>query len=54
MGRGRDVDGVLKDAGEAVGQAFGAAAVEAEDGLVEIVLQVLAADGTVVRAQPAR
>ena len=51
MRRGRDADGVLKDAGEAVGRVLGAAAVEAEDEIVEVALQVLGADGTVVRAQ---
>jgi len=51
MRRERDADGVLKDAGEAVGEALGAAAVEAEDIFVEVALQVLGADGAVVGAQ---
>jgi hypothetical protein len=41
---------VLDEAGEAVGDAGGAAAVEAKDILVEVSLQVLVADRTVVGA----
>jgi len=41
MGRGQDAEGVLKDAGEAVGGALGAAPIEAEDELVEIALQLV-------------
>jgi hypothetical protein len=41
MGRGQDADGVLKDAGAAVGGALGAAPIEAEDELVEIALPVV-------------
>jgi hypothetical protein len=48
---GCDAGGVLKHPGEAVGGALGAAPVEPEDELVEIALQVLGADGAVVRAQ---
>ena len=47
MRRGRDADGVLRNAGDAVGEALGAAAVQAEAELVEVALEVLAADGTV-------
>ena len=47
-------DGLLDEAGEAVGDALGGPAVEAEDVLVEIGLQVLRADRTMVGAeQPA-
>jgi len=54
MARGRDANGVPKDAGEAVSGAPRATAVEAEDVLVEVALQVLGADGAVVGArQPA-
>lgn len=54
MRRWADADGVLKEAGEAVRQAFGGASVEAEDVLVEIGLAVLGADGAVVGGeQPA-
>ena len=44
-------DGLLDQAGEAVGDALGGPAVEAEDVLVEIGLQVLGADRTMVGAQ---
>ena len=47
-------DGLLDQAGEAVADALGGAAVEAEDVLVEIGRQVLLADRAVVGAeQPA-
>jgi hypothetical protein len=36
MCRCRNADGVLKDASEAVGRALGAAAIEAEDEVVEL------------------
>jgi len=51
MRGGRDADGVLKDASEPVGRALGAATIEPEDEFVEVALQVLGADGAVVRAQ---
>ncbi len=43
-------DGLLDQPGEAVADAVGGAAVEAEDVLVEIDLEVLLADGTMVGA----
>ena len=47
-------DGLLDQAGEAVGDALGGPAVEAEDVLVEIGLQMLGADRAMVGAeQPA-
>jgi hypothetical protein len=51
MGRRRGFDGVLDQAGEVVADDLGFPAVEAEDELVEVVLQVLGADGAVVGAQ---
>ena len=54
VGGGRGEDRLLDQAGEAVADALGGAAVEAEDVLVEIGLEVLGADRTVVGAeQPA-
>jgi len=54
IGGGRGFDGVLDQAGEAVADGLGLPAVEAEDELVEVVLQVLGPDGAMVGAeQPA-
>ena len=54
IGSRRGVDGVLDQPGEAVADGVGVAAVEAEDELVEVALQVLGSDGAVVGAeQPA-
>ena len=54
VGRGWGEDALLDDAGEAVGDAPGGAAVEAEDELVEVGRQMLLGDGAVVGAeQPA-
>src|SRR3954452_16665388 len=50
IGAGPGLHGLLDEAGEAVAEALGGAAVEAEDVLVEIGRQMLLADGTVVGA----
>ena len=49
--RRRCLDGVLDEAGETVADSLGLAPIEAEDELVEVVLQVLGPDGAVVGAQ---
>jgi hypothetical protein len=54
IGRGRGYEGVLDQPCEAVADGAGLPAIEAEDELVEVALQVLGPDGAVVRAeQPA-
>jgi len=54
VGGGWGLDGVLDQPSEAVADGVGFPAVEAEDELVEVALQVLGADGAVVGAeQPA-
>ena len=54
VGGGWGEDGLLDQAGEAVADALGGAAVEAEDVLVEIGLEMLLADRAVMGAeQPA-
>ena len=44
-GFGRDLDGMLDQPGEAVADRVNCPAVEAEDGLVEVALQVLGPNG---------
>ena len=51
IGRGRGLDGMLDRPGEAVADGLGLPAVEAEDELVEVVLQVLGADSAMVGAE---
>ena len=51
IGGRRGFHGVLDQAGEAVADGLGLAAVEAEDELVEVALQVLGPDGAVVGAE---
>jgi hypothetical protein len=51
IGRGRCLDGVLDQPGEALADGFGFPAVEVEDELVEVALQVPGPDGAVVGAK---
>ena len=51
IGSRRCVDGVLDQPGKAVADGVGVAAVEAEDELVKVALQVLGSDGAVVGAE---